>query len=306
MVPFAPSRVYLCVGLFMLGMLVLLPVWNAITLKHSEAFLFFLGHGFPDLILGICLPILVLYALTIGCIARASPSSFRSDDTMMTVGACFVTLLGLALLAVSSPMSTAVEAVTHDIWSNCRFGASTRELFDSSASLQALRARSPCQEEESIEQCVGYAETPAATALKAMELEWRCSGFCYSPPSDGSDSAASALRVALSLPRCQDGAPPPCETLPYPHTLFSLEDRHLSCDGVAAREINSFGKEAAEQLFVQGVMLVLVPVLVGFLRLFGGQPRISGSDRAHGGVRLRHANKPLHQYGATHSQPVLP
>lgn len=289
-VPFAPSRVFFFFGLFMLGMLVLLPVWNALALKHDEAYMFFLGSTFPDIILITCFSILGLYGLTICCLARGSHASVWSDDTMMTAGACFVTLLGLALLAVASPMRSAVLAVVHDIWSNCRFGPSTRELVSASASLQALRAQASCASMESVEQCAGYLQTPPAAALRAMELEWKCSGFCYEPPPDL--TTAPLQEEALNLPLCRDGVPPPCETVPRPHALFSLDDNPVSCDGTAARGISSIGTDVTEQLLIEGAMLVTVPILVGFLRVCGSCT--PGEDSR--GVRLVH-NRPPH-YGA--------
>lgn len=268
-VPFAPSRVFLCFGLFMLGMLVLLPAWNALALKRDEAYMFFLGSTFPDAILALCLSILAFYALTIGCLARFGAHSGKtwSDDSMLTAGGCFVMLLGLALFAVASPMRSAILAVVHDIWSNCRLGPSTRDLVSASASLQALRAQPACAGLASVELCAGFTQTPAATALKVMEREWKCSGFCYEPPSE--DSSAAAFQAALNLPLCVDGALPPCETIPRPRTLFSLDAHSVSCDGTAARDIGGIGTDVVEQLLMEGAMLVTVPVLVGFLRVFG-------------------------------------
>lgn len=291
--PLAPSRVFFLIGIFMLGMLVLLPVWNAVALKHDEAYMFFLGDTFPDIILIICFSTLGLYAFTICCLARCSGASWWNDDTMITVGACFVTLLGLAMLAVASPMRAACSAVVRDVWSNCRFGPSTRELVTASASLQVLRAQPACSGAESVEQCAGYVQTSASAALKAMELQWKCSGFCYEPPDNGPDSAAAAFRDALHLPLCSDGAPPPCETMPRPHTLFSLEEHLVSCDGTAARDINSIGSDVTEQLFLEGAMLVTIPVIVGFLRIFGAS--CAGGEEALG-VRLCHSQPP--HYGA--------
>merc|ERR1719506_2228848 len=105
-------------------MLCMVPVWNAVALKYDQAFLLFLGTTFPNLIMLACLGVVLLYGLAICCFV-ASYARMRSDSAMLTIGTCFLTLLGVSLLVVSSPLRTTIYATANDIWANCQFGAAT-------------------------------------------------------------------------------------------------------------------------------------------------------------------------------------
>lgn len=286
-VPFPPSTVYFFVGLFVLGMLCMVPVWNAIALKYDEAFLMFLGTLFPNLILLVCGGVVLLYGLAICCFV-ASQSRMQSDSTMLTIGTCFLTLLGVLLLVVSSPLRTTIYSTSNDIWANCQFGAATHDYYDTAVTLNALRAQPECKALPSVEQCAGYVSSPEATKLKEMEATWHCSGFCYESPNAELQGEMAALG-GLSLPFCRD-APPPCKTSPFPPTLFSQRNDEVSCDGIAARDINTFGKEVADQSFYEGVCLVIIALLIALARLLGmcsGQTKFAAPHLPNMNMRIR-------------------
>lgn len=297
-----PFTSYLVVGSFTLGMLMLVPVWNAVALKADIAFVLFVGTTMTNIIIAMCLSVLVLYVAVVCCIFRSAPSNMQSEAAMAAVFACFLTVLGIVLFAISSPMHTAVLMTTTDVWTNCRFGASTHDLFDASESLQALRALPDCATRTSVEQCAGYAGSPSAMSLKAMEAEYHCSGFCFEPPAGNLSAEEAALGSALNLPPCRS-SPPPCVASPFPPSLFSLANDEVSCSGVAAREVGTFGKEASDQLFYEAVMLAIVPALLGFARLLG---QACYSGRGESSPAFRSGNRglaPTGHYGATLSQP---
>lgn len=286
-VPFPPSTVYFWVGLFVLGMLCLVPVWNAIALKYDKAFLMFLGTMFPNLILLVCFGVLLLYAFAICCFV-ASHSRMQSDSAMLTIGTCFLTLFGVSLLVVSSPLRTTIYSTANDIWANCQFGPATHEYYDAAVTLNALRAQPECKELPSVELCEGYVNSPSAAKLKEMEVNWHCSGFCYENPNAELQGEMAALG-GISLPFCRD-APPPCKTSPFPPTLFSQTNDEVSCDGIAARDINTFGKEVADQSFYEGVCLVIIALLIALARLLGmcsGHTKFSAPHFPNMNMRIR-------------------
>merc|ERR1719401_1641036 len=81
-----------------------------------------------------------------------------------------------------------------------------------------------------------------------MERTHRCSGFC----------------VPLS-PTQFGGADPS----PYPPTLFSLDNYKVSCDGSLDRTLTHYLEDVSLQFYAEGVYLLTVAIVVGFLRLLG-------------------------------------
>merc|ERR1719199_1089618 len=55
----------------------------------------------------------------------------------------------------------------------------------------------------------------------------------------------------------------------YPPTLFSQANFQASCDGMAARNMRNFAGDVADQTFYEGIMLVIVSIIIGFLKLLG-------------------------------------
>lgn len=55
----------------------------------------------------------------------------------------------------------------------------------------------------------------------------------------------------------------------FPPTLFSKANYQASCDGMAARDVKNFAGDMSFYLFYQGIYLIFVGVMVGFLRLAG-------------------------------------
>jgi len=55
----------------------------------------------------------------------------------------------------------------------------------------------------------------------------------------------------------------------YPPTLFSDANYQASCDGMAARGMKFSAGDIGNQAYFQGVYLVLIAVVTGFLKLFG-------------------------------------
>eukprot|EP00747_Dinoflagellata_sp_TGD_P183570 gnl/TRDRNA2_/TRDRNA2_38521_c0_seq1.p1 gnl/TRDRNA2_/TRDRNA2_38521_c0~~gnl/TRDRNA2_/TRDRNA2_38521_c0_seq1.p1 ORF type:complete len:365 (+),score=62.08 gnl/TRDRNA2_/TRDRNA2_38521_c0_seq1:73-1167(+) len=74
----------------------------------------------------------------------------------------------------------------------------------------------------------------------------------------------------------------------FPPTLFSKANYQASCDGMAARDVKNFAGDMSFYLFYQGIYLIFVGVMTGFIRLIGychhGKkhghgPQAAGADR---------------------------
>jgi len=55
----------------------------------------------------------------------------------------------------------------------------------------------------------------------------------------------------------------------YPPTLYSDSNYQASCEGMAARDMKHFAGDVSYQMFFQGIFLVVIAVVIGFLKLMG-------------------------------------
>merc|ERR1719240_136864 len=65
---------------------------------------------------------------------------------------------------------------------NCETGERSRDLYVTSQALQEIRQSEDCRDLYSVEQCVGFQNTQYTRVLKSMEKDFRCAGYCYTPP----------------------------------------------------------------------------------------------------------------------------
>ena len=56
---------------------------------------------------------------------------------------------------------------------------------------------------------------------------------------------------------------------PFPQSLFSHTLAQASCEGMAARDMRNFAGDIGYQTFYQGIYLVVVAIITGFLKLIG-------------------------------------
>lgn len=291
-----PKNIFMGVGCVLLGMLSVVPIWNAVILLQDSNYVFWVGRRVPEIVIASCVCIIVLYAITVAIFFRKSHSSVHTEQTIMMIANIFITLFGLFLMMVSLPLTHQSEITYGNLLHRCDYSDQTHRLFEYSQVLQNIRATPACAKKYSIEECDGYEEAaPYTYFLKGMENNFRCAGFCYRPPpvaaaapgpSPGEASPAPAAELLSTKQRTrlhadhvtlntEGGAPAPAgpkleEAVDtYPPTLFSDSNFQASCDGMAARDMKNFAGDIGQQTFYQGVYLVLIAVITGFLKLMG-------------------------------------
>jgi len=304
-----PKNVFVVTGCFLLAMLCTVPVWNAVALMESSNYVFWHGKTVPGWILICCLGVIVLYAITVATFFQYARPQVQTEQTIMMIANIFITLLGLMLMLLSLPLSRQSIDTYNNLMQNCELSEQTHRMYEYSQVLQNIRSTPKCAAEFSVETCDGYESAPPYTDfLKAMESDFRCSGFCFNQkvaslagtesatPTDANatvSGAASLLHRAggravrrhrevsvtplalLSTDR-ETLAPAAAQssivaqpTSSYPPTLFSDANFQASCEGMAARDMKNFAGDIGYQTFYQGIYLVLIAVATGFLKLIG-------------------------------------
>eukprot|EP00927_Polykrikos_kofoidii_P058565 TRINITY_DN5315_c0_g2_i1.p1 TRINITY_DN5315_c0_g2~~TRINITY_DN5315_c0_g2_i1.p1 ORF type:complete len:633 (+),score=94.55 TRINITY_DN5315_c0_g2_i1:118-2016(+) len=194
-------NVWCFVGLFVLLMLVMLPLWNANWLLKDPAFVYFAGRTVPRAIVSVCICLPIIYVCTVSLLFKRGELKFITEQTMLRVSAVFLTTLGLALMLISMPTQYFSTNTYRDIVYSCTTAPKSRELFQTSQALHLLRRSSKCATQYSVTSCAGYESTVYTEILQAMELSYECSGFCYDPQAFEEPKVTSLLQVGTKVHR---------------------------------------------------------------------------------------------------------
>lgn len=241
-------------GIAILSLLMMGPVWNALVMLRDPVWLFFTGGDIPNVILATCGAELGLFLLVVGLIAACGRNEAKSDMSLLTIGTMFISLLGASAFVGSIPMTHRGETYKRELHS-CNHGAKAYELSMAYKGLNHLRMQKSCASKVSVEVCQGFNRTEFTELLKQMEDRYLCSGWCTLPRAVNAskDSSPWAERIHYV----------------YPPTLFSTANYQATCDGMVKRDIEHFYSDLAQEWFLEGTTLISVSIGVGFLKLIG-------------------------------------
>lgn len=181
---------FIFVGVLLLAMLCIVPVWNATALMSDDNYVFWAGRATPVSIMTLTLGLVVVYVATVLIFVGCARSQF-SEQTVMMMANIFITLLGLILILMSLPLTReSVETYT-TLMHQCDVAPQTHRLYEYSQVLHNIRATPECAAKYSVEECLGYEDAvPYTSFLKSMERQYHCAGFCYRPTSADATLAA--------------------------------------------------------------------------------------------------------------------
>lgn len=318
-----PSRKFgvfvLFAGVATLGLLSFVPLWNAISMLRDPVYIWFLSDAIPGVMVTFFPSVALLYIFAVVAFWGHAPLEAQKQHNVMLLGTFFLVLLGGGCLWLEGPLRSAGTDFSHNVFSSCNSWGTMYNLTSASHKLVQLRETPRCAKLESVEQCEGYARTTYSEVLKAMEENLQCSGWCVrdslSHPAFPGEVASLLQQTAVVIERhptivttiaaviTGTGAADPGKSYRpiaanagYPPTLFSSANYKATCDGMAARSINGVLSDTADELYLEGMALMFVPVAVGLLLAFGGsRPPTLGEDEKQedddDGARAR--QKPL-------------
>lgn len=180
--PPSPRNVFLGAGPALLGMVSLVPIWNAVALMEDVNYAFWHGRALPILTILLCLSVVALYAATAVVFFAHPRPQVPTEQAMVMMASTFVTLLGLALVLVSMPLSRQAAETYDNLTSKCDYSLETHRVYEYYQVLQNIRETPECARKYSVEECQGYEDAPPYTTfLKALESSLHCRGFCHRP-----------------------------------------------------------------------------------------------------------------------------
>jgi len=269
-----PKSIFTSAGCFLLILLAIVPLWNATTLLQNSNYVFWADRSIPYWIIVVCVGIVLLYAASIQLFFRNPHDQKQIEQTIMIVASIFITLFGFFLMVASIPLTQQAELTYTNLVHRCGSSEQTHRLYEYSQVLQNIRATPACAVKYSVEECAGYQESaPYTNFLRGMENNFRCAGFCYTAPAVGFKQATllSSKQNVRQQSLATDAAQTEKRSLPspnmYPPTLFSDLNFKSSCDGMAARDMKNFAGDIGNQTFFQGIYLIFVAIVCGFLKI---------------------------------------
>jgi hypothetical protein len=176
-------------GAFLLVLVALTPVWDACVLLSSRSNIYFMGGAQSFWTIMFCCAVITFFIVAMMLIERFGRAETKSSQTFLSVFTMAITILGLGLLIFAVPLRTSTQLAYDELISNCAGGPRTAPLSTKYNELLKMRTKPDCIKKTSIEECDGFQDLNISTAyLKHMELEYGCSGFCYSPGSHANTS----------------------------------------------------------------------------------------------------------------------
>lgn len=198
-----PRNVFIITGVVILTVLSIVPLWNASSLMQDSNYVFWHGRGVPAWMVGISLGTILMYVITVFVFYGYARPQAHSEQTIMMIANIFITMFGLMLMLVSVPLSRQSITTYNNLMHKCDYSSQTHRLYEYSQVLHNIRSMPSCIGKYTVEDCEGYEDAqPYTTFLKSMETDFRCSGFCYQPPSQtvalqvGSAAASNATSNA--------------------------------------------------------------------------------------------------------------
>lgn len=178
----APVAVFMGSGILLLGMLCIVPIWNAVALMEDPNYAFWEGRRTPTMMVALCVGVVATYVLSVMLFFGASRHQAQTEQTIMMIASIFITVLGLGLMLMSLPLSRQAIDTYNNLMHRCEYSEQTHRMYEYSQVLQNIRAQPACAGKYSVEECEGYEDAkPYTEFLKVMENEFHCSGFCYQP-----------------------------------------------------------------------------------------------------------------------------
>lgn len=289
------QRVFAGYGAFLIALMCVCPVWDAIGMLLNRNYVFWMGPILPLVIVtlwGFCV---LVFLMGTDFIFATSPFRDPRLQALMFVPSVSFVALGLITILVSVPMSTEVNQVRDDLMFRCGQTPETELLQEHYVSLLELRKQPECMKEASVESCSGYkAGEPRSEYLKFLEKTFHCSGFCVSwelqsydaGAGQGQGSASDPTEIAQGTKESGDvinvttwsrrtGVHLHPESTGYdeagshvtvhwkrPPALFVTRDMPVTCDGAAARDLIFAGSNRADALWASGTLLFIVALVM--------------------------------------------
>lgn len=232
------QRFFVLLTVCSLALFVLMPMWNAVMLLSSTPHSYLFGIWPQMAFIAILLALVCSFWIGIRVFLQTAKPEVQTWQTTVMIANVVLVILGVTFMLFGHGLFELAKNVGKDLEYNCRDIEKTAALWRESEILYALRAQPDCVSQTSVRLCKGFHDNEMVDVLSAMEVDFKCSTFCNEP-----DMPVVA------------------------RTLFSEAGYASSCQMMVARNLHFYIEDLGYQTYIQGCVLVLASVIMGFLKL---------------------------------------
>jgi chemotaxis protein histidine kinase CheA len=187
---------------FMMLGICALPIMGAIAVLSDDNYVFWLGRGWPWMVIGGCTLVFVLFGVTMNGMFFWILPEHRSQFTMAFTWATFAALLGIILVPISLMANKNAIYVASTVSQGCMTALPRSELLvDYSQVLYNIRLSPGCANASSVTECDGFSQNMYTDYLAYLEQDFHCGPLCPEhPPPARAIKAPELTKYVPTLP----------------------------------------------------------------------------------------------------------
>jgi len=161
------------------------PVWDAAGLLDDPAFVYMVGKGLPQCVVGACFAAVALYTLAVAAFFRCARAKVPAEHGVIVITTLMLSGLGMVFLLLSQPLTSLSARAYEELVFHCPSGARSQPLAERYQALSQIRSEPQCIVKASVEDCVQLpSDHELTTVLKTIENTYLCSGFCVTAAAE--------------------------------------------------------------------------------------------------------------------------
>jgi len=167
---------------------------GALAVLNDENYTFWMGTFWPYMVIGGCVLVFVIFALTMHGLLQWALPEHRSQFTMAFTWATFAALLGVMLVPMSLLANKEAMNIASTVSQGCLTAMPQSELLvDYSQVLYNIRMSPACIGATSVTECEGWAANKYTSYLEYLEEDFHCGPMCPENPPPARAIVAPSL-----------------------------------------------------------------------------------------------------------------
>lgn len=284
-------------GVIILLLMQSIPLMGADEVLSSTIYEYFVGSTVGWLIYGVCLAIIIFYAVSMFIFFTCARREERTVQVLFLIVHLTLLVYGIGFWFLSDMFSDSYGGAVDDLEDSCSSSNLTGALYDEFVDLLAIRETTSCSDLESVTLCSGYnaSDYSHITLLEKIESYYRCSGYCltyneswktlislrslkFSSRRGGIRRLAARqglVALQLNATSCSNenksstvvsttdsGTVVLPEGYDYPPTLFTLSNYKSSCTAMLIDDLTFNLASTSSFLWIEAVVTIVISIIV--------------------------------------------
>lgn len=275
-------------GVIILLVMQAIPLMGALELLTSTIYEYLVGSTMGWVIYGVCLAIIVFYAVSMFIFFTCARRENRSVQVLFLIVHITLLVYGVGFWFLSDMFGDSYGTAVDDLEDSCTSSNLTGALYDEFVELLAIRDTASCHDLESVTLCSGYnaSDYSHISLLEKIESYYRCSGYClayneswktlislrslkFSTRRGGIRRLAARqglvalqLKSSTVVSMTDTSAVVLPEGYDYPPTLFTLANYQSSCTAMLVDDLTFNLGSTSSFLYYEALVTIGISILV--------------------------------------------